>query len=75
MGYGFNDNTYTVLKRCEYRDVFLQVNCQLNRGEDVGSAIANAIIVTDSDRAAVRGLEGNPYIDKVIELGYIELKA
>lgn len=72
MSYGFNNNTYKVIKRVKFRDVFERQSCQLEVDEEIGSAIANAIIVTEEERSEVVGLEGNPYIDKMVELGYIE---
>lgn len=73
MGAGFNSNTYRVLKSGCWRDVFERRNKNLKKDELIGSAIANAIIVEKADREEVYGLEGQSYIDKMVELGYIAL--
>ena len=74
MPYGFNDNTYTTLRSLLYRDVFRRCTVHVPPGTDLGSALTNAIIVDEADRPEVQGLEGDPYIDKMIELKYVELK-
>ena len=73
MSYGFNSNSYQVLKTCKYRDVFRKKSIELSIGDIVGSAIANAIIVTETEQESTYDLEGQAYIDKMVELRYIDL--
>lgn len=73
MAYGFNSNTYTVLKDIWFRDTFSKQTFKASKGTLIGSAIVNQIIVDDIDRAAVKGLEGQPYIDKMVELKYVKV--
>ena len=73
MSYGFNSNTYEVIRGTEYREVFRKESIQLNSGDLIGSAIANAIIVDEEDQEATFNLEGQDYIDKMVELKYISL--
>lgn len=73
MGSGFNSNTYKVLRRVCYREVFKRASIQLEIDDPIGSSIANAIIVEKADRDLTYGLEGQSYIDKMVELGYIAL--
>lgn len=73
MAYGFNDNTYKVLRPVQYREVFKKESIDLPSGELIGSAIANAIIVDEEDQEATFDLEGQSYIDKMVELKYVEL--
>lgn len=75
MGSGFNSNTYIALRRLQYREVFLRQTCILESDEEMGSMVANSIIVDDEDREASYDLEGQAYIDLMITLGYIKLKA
>lgn len=73
MSYGFNDNTYEVIRGTAYREVFRKESVQLNSGDLIGSAIANAIIVDEEDQESTFNLEGQDYIDKMVELKYISL--
>lgn len=73
MGSGVNSNTYKVLRSTCYRDVFSRSSIGLASDDLIGSSIANAIIVDTVDRSKVIGLEGQTYIDKMVEIGYIAL--
>lgn len=73
MSYGFNNNIYEVVNATEYRDVFAKKTIQLSKGQCVGSAIVNAIIVIEADREATQNLEGQSYIDQMVELNYVKL--
>jgi len=74
MSSGFNNNTYVTLKKIKYRDVYSRVTCDLSSDIEIGSSIANSIIVDVRDREEVYGLEGQDYINQMVELKYIKLK-
>lgn len=73
MGYGFNNNTYEVLRPTAYREVFKKKSIALAAGDQIGSAIVNAIIVDTEDQEATYDLEGQSYIDKMVELSYVKI--
>ena len=73
MSYGFNNNTYEVLRAVEYRDVFRKRSTQLSAGQQIGSALVNAIIVDEEDQESTYDLEGQSYIDKMVELNYVKI--
>ncbi len=73
MSYGFNNNTYEVLRSTAYRDVFNRKSINLSAGDQVGSAIVNAIIVDKEDQEATYDLEGQNYIDLMVSLSYVKL--
>ena len=70
MSEGFNNNSYKVLVPINFYDIFNKQECPLVPGAIVGSAVVNQLIVG----AIGSGIDnGQPYIDKMVELGYVEV--
>ena len=74
MSYGYNDNTYTTLKRVEAYDTFCKNKQTYDAGTDIDSSIAHGIIVTTDEQEQFKSLTPQECIDLKVTLGYIELK-
>lgn len=75
MSWTYNDNTYVVLKRCQWWSIMDEEKIDISEGDEIGSFAANNIIIRNqSELDVVQELDGNEYIQAMINLGYIKLK-
>lgn len=70
MSYGFNSDTYIVLKNVRYYDSFQRITKPLHRGDRIGSGVCNQIII-DEDTYGIAN--GQSYINQLVLLGYVSV--
>jgi len=74
MSYEVNNNRYITLKTVSAWDVFDRKKATIDKGTEIDSVWASAIIVSDTERASFHALTQQQCLDKKVELGYIKLK-